>query len=139
MGLRYLKSGFWLDFIIFFIFILDISTVLREVPALRLVFMFLKTKSVLERVSLLEIVLIKNYFKEQYWEVAKLFIFNYMVAHVVSLILLLIAQNQEKDNWLKAKELIELPWFEKYVWAYYWAINIMFTVGFGDLSATTTV
>jgi virulence-associated protein VapD len=25
----------------------------------------------------------------------------------------------------------------KYVWAYYWAVNIMLTVGFGDLCATT--
>ena len=94
MGLRYLKSDFFLDFVVVLIFIFDILMIFREAPALRLLFMFLKTKSVLERVNILEIVLIKNYFKEQYWEVAKLFIFNYMVAHVVSLILLLIAQNQ---------------------------------------------
>ena len=28
-------------------------------------------------------------------------------------------------------------WSSKYIWGYYWAVNIMLTVGFGDLSATT--
>ena len=28
------------------------------------------------------------------------------------------------------------PWFEQYSWAYYWGTTIMFTVGFGDISAS---
>lgn len=28
------------------------------------------------------------------------------------------------------------PWFEQYVWAYYWGTTIMLSVGFGDLSAS---
>ncbi len=35
------------------------------------------------------------------------------------------------------KDIYLAPWFEKYAWAYYWSTNIMLTVGFGDLSATT--
>jgi hyperpolarization activated cyclic nucleotide-gated potassium channel 2 len=35
------------------------------------------------------------------------------------------------------KGLDNSPWFEKYVWSYYWGTNIMLTVGFGDIVATT--
>jgi hypothetical protein len=28
-------------------------------------------------------------------------------------------------------------WGERYIWSYYWGINIMLTVGFGDMVATT--
>jgi len=27
------------------------------------------------------------------------------------------------------------PWFQQYVWGYYWGTTIMLTVGFGDISA----
>ena len=39
-------------------------------------------------------------------------------------------------NWIIVKGLVYAPWYEIYVWSYYWAVNIMLTVGFGDLSAT---
>ena len=30
---------------------------------------------------------------------------------------------------------MQAPWIEQYCWAYYWGTTIMFTVGFGDISA----
>jgi hypothetical protein len=38
-------------------------------------------------------------------------------------------------NWLDAKGITNAPWLERYVWSYYWATNLMLTVGFGDIVA----
>ena len=41
------------------------------------------------------------------------------------------------SNWHINKNIVEKDWASQYIWGYYWAVNIMLTVGFGDLSATT--
>jgi hypothetical protein len=28
----------------------------------------------------------------------------------------------------------DAPWFQQYIWGYYWGTTIMLTVGFGDIS-----
>ena len=98
----------------------------------------IKLKKTFEKVKILEIVFIENSYNEQYWELVKVFIFNFLFAHFVGLLLVLMSQISSSDNWLINKNLNNLFWYEKYIWSYYWAINIMFTVGFGDLAATTT-
>jgi hypothetical protein len=47
--------------------------------------------------------------------------------------------NYEQKNWHKVINIMDESWFIKYVWGYYWGTNIMLTVGFGDLVATTYV
>ena len=42
------------------------------------------------------------------------------------------------NNWMAANNINALPWIEQYVGSYYWAINIMLTVGVGNISATNT-
>ena len=51
----------------------------------------------------------------------------------------MVGESQVGKNWLSENGFDSLFWFEKYIWAYYWAINIMFTVGFGDISAKTPI
>jgi hypothetical protein len=34
------------------------------------------------------------------------------------------------------KGIADNPWYERYVWSYYWATTIMLTVGFGDIAAS---
>ena len=46
------------------------------------------------------------------------------------------AQLDPADNWYRAKGISGQEWFPKYIWSYYWGVNIMLTVGFGDLAAT---
>ena len=41
------------------------------------------------------------------------------------------------ENWHVNKGIAGKGWASQYIWGYYWAVNIMLTVGFGDLSATT--
>lgn len=45
------------------------------------------------------------------------------------------ANINEKHNWLTQKQIENAEWIEKYVWAFYWAVNMMLTVGFGDITA----
>ena len=47
------------------------------------------------------------------------------------------AQMNPGENWQAKKGIIVNGWTSKYIWSYYWAVNIMLTVGFGDLSATS--
>lgn len=35
-----------------------------------------------------------------------------------------------------AKNIADSDWHEQYIWSYYWANNIMMTVGFGDIVAS---
>ena len=43
------------------------------------------------------------------------------------------------DNWLVQKGIQNAPWSEVYAWSAYWAVNIMLTVGFGDISAANHI
>lgn len=65
---------------------------------------------------------------------------NYAFAHMVTLILIFIAKMESGDeNWLKKNNFYGKHWFEQYVWGYYFSINIILTVGFGDIHAVTTL
>lgn len=49
----------------------------------------------------------------------------------------LVIHTESKDNWVSRYndgELLGNNWFKKYVYAFYWAITTMTTVGLGDLS-----
>ena len=134
---HYLHGELVSDLIILSLLVLDCCSVLKVIPWIRLLIL-VKVRFWQEMVNTLEITFISNCYKEQYWELVKVFIFNYAFAHIVGLVLVMIADAQPGNNWLKNYGFAGLPWFEKYIWAYYWAINIMFTVGFGDISAVTS-
>lgn len=60
--------------------------------------------------------------------------FNFCFAHLIAFILLSMAYINPDNNWIKVKNLSDSSWFEKYIWAYYWATTTMLTVGFGDFA-----
>lgn len=82
-------------------------------------------------------VIFRNILNEEYFELFKVFFFNFCYAHVIALLLAAMSRLSTK-NWMVTKQIDLLPWLEQYVWCYYWAINIMLTVGFGDIFATNT-
>jgi hypothetical protein len=47
--------------------------------------------------------------------------------------------NYDQKCWYQLIKIQDSNWFIKYVWGYYWGTNIMLTVGFGDLVATTHI
>lgn len=52
---------------------------------------------------------------------------------MLAVILLTMAEINPNQNWLQSKNLVGSPWYEKYIWSYYWGTTIMLTIGFGDL------
>lgn len=46
------------------------------------------------------------------------------------------SQLNPHENWITLNNLSDANWSEVYTWAYYWAVNIMLTVGFGDFTAS---
>lgn len=86
----------------------------------------------------MEVFYIHNFYKEQYWSLVKVFLFNFSFAHILAIFLVAMANLDKTNNWMTAnKDIYLAPWYEKYVWSYYWGTTIMLTVGFGDLTATT--
>ena len=62
-----------------------------------------------------------------------MFLVNFGYAHVIALILILMSRFDPRQNWVAAKGLQGSNWLEVYVWSFYWATNMMLTVGFGDI------
>jgi hypothetical protein len=79
---------------------------------------------------------ISTTYKEQYWSLIKIFLFNFCFAHVLALFLRSMANLSPGDNWMSAKGIEGGSVWQCYIWSYYWAINIMLTVGFGDITAS---
>jgi hypothetical protein len=65
------------------------------------------------------------------------FLFNFCFAHILAILLTSISNIDPNYNWQTLKGIRNNWWFERYVWAYYWGTNIMLTVGFGDITAST--
>lgn len=63
----------------------------------------------------------------------KVFLFNFLYAHLLSIVLLCIADVNEEKNWLINKGIQDTKWNEQYIWSYYWSTTIMLTIGFGDI------
>ena len=73
--------------------------------------MLLKLPRAAEKIRILEIVLIQNCYKEQYWELAKLFIINFIFAHIIGVLLIMMASINENKNWLIKNSLNNLNWY----------------------------
>lgn len=130
----YLSNNLVIDVLSFMILLLDISGDFRIISYLRLFIVF-KLPQCLSKIDKLEVYFIQNMYNEQYWNLAKVFIVNFCYAHIIALFLAAMASLDTGNNWMIGKGIEGAGWIERYVWSYYWATNIMLTVGFGDLAA----
>lgn len=75
--------------------------------------------------------------KSTAWDLFQNVCMNFLVAHLISLVLLGMTYGRD-ENWLIVKGLSAEVWHVKYCWAFYWATTTMLTVGYGDFSATNS-
>lgn len=134
VGWRYTKKWFTIDAFLVGIFAADLFTTSPAISYCKFT-IILKLIPMIEKMRNLQIIFIENCFKEQYWELIKVFLGNFLFAHFLAIILILMT-NGQKQSWLTHNGLSNQPWHHQYVWSYYWATTIMLTVGFGDLTPT---
>ena len=132
---HYLANHLLLDLLLVVIILIGFSVESPVVAVLKLA-VLVKLPACLDRLERLEASLISTTYKERYWSLVKLFIFNFCYAHLLALLLKFMAAADSQSNWIVSRGLAAAPWYEVYVWSYYWAVNIMLTVGFGDIAAT---
>ncbi len=89
---------------------------------------------------MLEILFIDSIKKFYLWNLIRVIIFNIIFAHIIATALLAISRINPDENWIMIKLVYKgfveegLPWYQVYIWSYYWACTIMMTVGFGDIT-----
>ena len=134
IGVLYLKRKFWVDLGCLFSLLLNI--VIEHDFALYFgVVFFCKLPDCSKKISKLETQAIDTFYKEQYWELIKLVFRNFLFAHIIALILILMSWIDSQENWMLTKDIADHQWYQQYAWSYYWATTIMLTVGFGDIAA----
>lgn len=132
---NYLHTNLVIDVINVLILFMDLNIDSQIIVFLRL-FIVTKLPQCLEKMEKLEVTFIKNYYHEQYWSLVKVVLFNFCFAHILAILLSAMATMDIENSWYQKKGIVDADWLPKYIWAYYWGVNIMLTVGFGDLVAT---
>ena len=129
----YIKGRFWVDLICLVGLMIDIIFDFKLSMLFRLTFI-LKLPDFLEKLQALETKILNTSYKENWWGLIKIFLSNFMFAHILAVILIMITWLNSSDNWLSKVNAIDAVWYEQYSWAYYWGTTIMLTIGFGDIS-----
>jgi hypothetical protein len=65
----------------------------------------------MQKMEKLEVYFIENYYYEQYWSLVKVLLFNFCFAHVLSIILLTMANINPDHNWMVTKGINNAHWY----------------------------
>lgn len=71
--------------------------------------------------------------REKYWDLIKVIGMNLLVCHLLACALIAIASIHPDESWMMTNHIISSPWWEQYIWSYYFGTTIILTIGFGDL------
>ena len=134
IAIHYLKTKFYIDIVCLLTVVADIWLEGEVIMWLRICF-FLKLRDALEKLHKLEVKFFDTTYKEHWWDLAKIFLTNFLFAHVLAIFLIMMTWMDERKSWLSKIASISAPWYEQYAWAYYGGTTIMLTVGFGDIAA----
>jgi hypothetical protein len=92
-----------------------------------------------EQVRELEDQFLTATYVHKYWNLLKVILKNLFVCHLLACCLIGLSFISKEQNWMTPNGLDRLPWYEQYVWSYYFGTTIILTIGFGDLHANNTV
>ena len=87
---HYAKGRFWMDLICLVGLLIDIIFDFKFSGLIRLTFL-LKLSDCLEKIQILEIKILDTSYKENWWGLIKIFLSNFMFAHVLAVILIMIS------------------------------------------------
>ena len=104
IGQDYLRHKFAIDCLNFVALLAYILTRSQSVGYLRLVAL-LKIPDCLERIERLEVYFIENYYKERYWSLMKVFLFNFCFAHMLAVLLVAMSRPNPAGSWLAVRDL----------------------------------
>ena len=137
IGKYYLKHEFAIDIASILIFPFDaIFTFNTNMQLFIFFFSLIKLVNNIQKLQRLEYIFINTTGKQQYAGLIKVLLINFAIAHFLSIALNWMGEIDVTHNWRQKIGVQDDPWYIQYIWGYYWATNIMFTVGFGDLCAT---
>lgn len=106
---HYFKESLLIDLMMIIMLIIDISNEANILNYLKLV-IILKIPYLLEKMEKIEIHFISTTYKEQYWSLVKLFLFNFCFAHILALLLKTMGGANSSQNWMITKNIDTAPW-----------------------------
>ena len=68
-----------------------------------------------------------------WWNLPRMLVFNIFFAHFFATFLISLTYLDRQNNWMIKFGIADDPWYEVYIWAYYWAAGVMNSLGFGDI------
>jgi hypothetical protein len=64
---------------------------------------------------------------------------NLFVCHLLACILIAITYIEPNNSWMTTYGIDLSPWYQQYLWSYYFGTTIILTIGFGDLHAANYI
>jgi hypothetical protein len=108
--LVYLHKSCILDLSILFCLLLIMVYNQNSFIYILITLLLFKTSSFNEKFRTIEIFIMENFHYEKYWSFFKIILFNFAFAHVIAIILNIMAQNNPHQNWQIVKNIDQSSW-----------------------------
>ena len=109
IGIKYVKKYFFFDLLIVVVFLLSLFFHSEFICYFKIL-IICKIYRAAQKLKNLEIYFLENLFREQYWELAKVFFCNFFFAHFIACLLILMS-TEESESWLTQNNLHNLVWW----------------------------
>ncbi|CAD8125103.1 unnamed protein product [Paramecium sonneborni] len=127
LALQYLKSGFFLDALGIVGFSLFLF---QDILYIKYIYFF-KISEIKKFIKFLRYELDPQNKYKNHIKLITLFVIIFLLAHIIAC--LWIVAGHKEPSWLSINQLQDNEWYIQYLWAFYFAILTMTTVGYGDI------